>query len=449
MSDRVILCGTRGVVRVAGDLMRSGAESLRQRLGWEVEVVEDNQGEDNQGVDTRGEDTQSEKIGKAAVLGSVDRVVIVPCGLGSLQLSEIRGAAWFGRYHRSAETQTFPRIYIAESLTEREVGRWLAQGACGQNQANNNHPNSGQSIAAWHGKAKQIVLHEGLDLRDVESIALVAFWGNRLVPGLLESVSSSETLRTREFAQEGIEKGLVDLEAEQVDLEKVEIRLPWELSFGELSGEDFGTWLMQRVLAGVRSRPLGWEAHEDANWPMLCGLHEQLSRELPSEYVEKLDSVSPRSMGSAVIAPDETGLVPWDKIWTSFCDLAMAGGPPHRGKLLEPVCIEEIRDQIDAYAAVEREIRRGIGLASGLQTVDSPYLGWVAVECQSEEMAAWLLRAILVENISVRREKSRLYLPAGPSYRVEKEIKNVITAVAKTVHYWQAHLRSRQPPKPL
>jgi len=420
MSDRVILCGTRGVVRVAGDLMRSGAESLRQRLGWDVEVVEDAQGE---------------KIGTAAACGSVDRVVIVPCGLGRLQLSEIRGAAWFERYLSSGETQTFPRIYLAEPLTAREVGRWLAQGACGQIQLNCNQPNSEPSNQAQQRRVRRIVLHEGMGLEEIESIALVAFWGNRLVPGGLECVSTEEALRTRVLAQEGIEKG--------------EISLPWELSFGELSGEDFGTWLMQRVLAGVRSRPLGWEPREDANWILLCGLHDQLSRELPSEYVEKLDSVSPRSMGSAVIAPDKTGMVPWDKIWTSFCDLAMAGGPPHRGKLLEPVCIEEIRSQLDAYAAVEREIRRGIGLASGLQTVDSPYLGWVAVECQSEEMAAWLLRAILVENISVRREKSRLYLPAGPNYRVEKEIKNVITAVAKTVHYWQAHLRSRQPPKPL
>ena len=420
MSDRVILCGTRGVVRVAGDLMRSGAESLRQRLGWDVEVVEDAQGE---------------KIGTAAACGSVDRVVIVPCGLGSLQLSEIRGAAWFERYLSGGETHTFPRIYLAEPLTEREVGRWLAQGACGQIQLNCNQPNSEPSNHAQQRRVRRIVLHEGMGLEEIESIALVAFWGNQLVPGGLECVSKGEALRTRVMAQEGIEKG--------------EISLPWELSFGELSGEDFGTWLMQRVLAGVRSRPLGWEPREDANWILLCGLHDQLSRELPSEYVEKLDSVSPRSMGSAVIAPDETGMVPWDKIWTSFCDLAMAGGPPHRGKLLEPVCIEEIRSQLDAYAVVEREIRRGIGLASGLQTVDSPYLGWVAVECQSEEMAAWLLRAILVENISVRREKSRLYLPAGPNYRVEKEIKNVITAVAKTVHYWQAHLRSRQPPKPL
>jgi sirohydrochlorin cobaltochelatase len=64
-------------------------------------------------------------------------------------------------------------------------------------------------------------------------------------------------------------------------------------------------------------------------------------------------------------------------------------------------------------------------------------------------MAAWLMRAILVENISVRRESSKLYVPAGPDYRVEKEIKNVITAVAKTTHYWKAHLRSRQPPNPL
>lgn len=466
MSDRVILCGTAGVVRVSVDLMRLGAESLRQRLGWEVEVVED-----TPCLDTPCLDTPCEKIGKAAACGAVDRVVIVPCGLGSLQLSEIRGAAWFSRFQQgSGERQKLPRIYIAEPLTEREIGRWLAQGVCGIDHPNNpqiknpqkNNPGSSDqhSSEARHRRAKRIVLHEGLGVQEMESIALVAFWGNRLAPGVLECarecVGPGEPVRSRESAHEdndGVPASLgqvpASLETASCDLGSTQVQLPWELSICELSGEDFGTWLMQRVLAGVRSRPLGWEACEDMVWPLLCGLHDQLSRDLPSEYVENLDSVSPRSMGSAVIAPDETGLVPWDKIWTSFCDLAMAGGPPHRGRLLEPVSIEEIRAGIDAYAGVEREIRRGIGLASGLHTVDSPYLGWVGVECQSEEMAAWLLRAILVENISVRREKSRLYLPAGPNYRLEKEIKNVITAVAKTTHYWQAHLRSRQPPKPL
>jgi sirohydrochlorin cobaltochelatase len=117
--------------------------------------------------------------------------------------------------------------------------------------------------------------------------------------------------------------------------------------------------------------------------------------------------------------------------------------------LLEPVSPDAIAAEPEQYAAVVRELRRGIQLASGLNTADSPYLGWVAVQCENERMAAWMMRAILVENVSVRREGNVLYLPAGPAFRVEKEIKNVITSIAKTVHYWQAHLRSRQPPKPL
>jgi sirohydrochlorin cobaltochelatase len=64
-------------------------------------------------------------------------------------------------------------------------------------------------------------------------------------------------------------------------------------------------------------------------------------------------------------------------------------------------------------------------------------------------MAAWMLRAIIVENILVRREGSILFLPAGPEFRIEKEIKNVITAIAKTTHYWFGHLKVRQPPNPL
>jgi sirohydrochlorin cobaltochelatase len=110
---------------------------------------------------------------------------------------------------------------------------------------------------------------------------------------------------------------------------------------------------------------------------------------------------------------------------------------------------EEIKQSPEEYASVVAEIRRGIELASGLKTCDSPYLGWVCIECNSEPMAAWLMRAITVENLSVRREGDKLFLPAGPKYRIDKEIKNVITSVAKTNHYWQAHLRSRQPPNPL
>jgi sirohydrochlorin cobaltochelatase len=56
-------------------------------------------------------------------------------------------------------------------------------------------------------------------------------------------------------------------------------------------------------------------------------------------------------------------------------------------------------------------------------------------------MALWLLRAIVVENVSVRREGTVLFLPAGPAFRLNQEIKNVITVAAKTYHYWAEHLR--------
>jgi sirohydrochlorin cobaltochelatase len=45
-----------------------------------------------------------------------------------------------------------------------------------------------------------------------------------------------------------------------------------------------------------------------------------------------------------------------------------------------------------------------------------------------------------MENVSVRLEDGAILLPVGPAFRVEEEIKNVITVTAKTVHYWCGHL---------
>lgn len=175
-----------------------------------------------------------------------------------------------------------------------------------------------------------------------------------------------------------------------------------------------------------------------------CGLIE-LDREvdamLPSEYRGRTEDVNPQSMGAALVHSEQFGEVAWDEIWTSFCDLAMAGGPPHRGRLLEVITAEQANRNLPAYDNVVREIRRGIEMVTGLQTVSADALGWVGVVCEDEAMAVWLMRAIIVENVMVRREGAVLFLPAGPDFKVKKEIKNVITSVAKTVHYWRAHLR--------
>jgi hypothetical protein len=162
---------------------------------------------------------------------------------------------------------------------------------------------------------------------------------------------------------------------------------------------------------------------------------------LPPRYRNgKVVSAAP--MGTAPMRYTETGQVAWDEMWTDFCDLALAGGPPHRDTLLEPVPPDEVRADMESYERVVSEIERGWQLVTGLPTVRSEKLGWIGLQCQNEEMALWILRAIVVENVCVRREGYVLYLPAGPAFRLDKEIKNVITVVAKTHHYWTEHLCS-------
>jgi hypothetical protein len=145
-------------------------------------------------------------------------------------------------------------------------------------------------------------------------------------------------------------------------------------------------------------------------------------------------------MGSASLKYDSESQVAWDKIWTHYCDLALAGGPPHRGSLLESVTPEEANAEPAGYDLVVQELLRGIHLTTGLEPQRSPHLGWVYVPCESLGMAAWLLRAIMAENVFVKLEGSGLLLPAGPTYRIPKEVKNVVVSLAKTYHYWSDHL---------
>ncbi len=168
-------------------------------------------------------------------------------------------------------------------------------------------------------------------------------------------------------------------------------------------------------------------------------LDRRLSEILPPGY-EQSTAVP---MGSAGLLVDGAGQVAWDEMWTSFCDLALAGGPCHRGTLLEPVSAAEALAEPERYASVVAELERGVRLVTGLPTVAGTP-GWVGVRCDDEAMAIWMLRAIIVENVMVRREGEVLYLPAGPDFRLEGEIKNVVTVLAKTHHYWTAHLVARR-----
>jgi sirohydrochlorin cobaltochelatase len=161
---------------------------------------------------------------------------------------------------------------------------------------------------------------------------------------------------------------------------------------------------------------------------------------LPEEYQDSYETVQPVSMGSAGLKYDGDGKVAWNEIWGSFCDLAMAGGPPHKGTLLLPGSRDAIETEPDRYIEVVEEICRGITMATELPANPSPTLGWIRVECLTQAMAGWLLRAIVMENVAVRRDGLMIDLPAAPHFQLWKEIKNVVTVIAKTCHYWMGHM---------
>ena len=165
---------------------------------------------------------------------------------------------------------------------------------------------------------------------------------------------------------------------------------------------------------------------------------------LPEDYQESYESLQPVPMRSAGLQYRADGRVAWDRIWGSFCDLAIAGGPPHKGRLLEPGRQAAIDAAPDRYDEVAEEICRGVRMAADLDAEPAPAPGWVRVLCSKRAMAGWLVRAIATENVAVRTATSGLDVPAAPHFRIDREIKNVVTVVAKTSHYWAGHMPRSQ-----
>src|SRR5262249_9275691 len=160
---------------------------------------------------------------------------------------------------------------------------------------------------------------------------------------------------------------------------------------------------------------------------------------LPETYQDSYEDVQPTAMSSAALRFDRDGRVAWNDMWGSFCDLAIAGGPPHKGMLLEPGTSADIDAQPEKYREVVNEICPGSAMVTDLEVHESPVRGWIRVECLTKGMAEWLLRAITVENVAVQADGLAIDLPAAPHFRLEKEIKNVVTVAAKTTHYWLDH----------
>ena len=173
-------------------------------------------------------------------------------------------------------------------------------------------------------------------------------------------------------------------------------------------------------------------------------LEHRIRTLLPEQYQDTYEAIQPTPMRSAGLQLDADGNVAWDRMWGSFCDLAMAGGPPHKGRLLEPGTEVSIDAQFGLYDQVVEEICRGIRMVTGLRAYPSPTPGWVSVTCLGDAMAGWLVRAIVMENVAARHAGAVLELPAAPHFRLEREVKNVITVIAKTCHYWMGHVPHEQ-----
>ena len=153
------------------------------------------------------------------------------------------------------------------------------------------------------------------------------------------------------------------------------------------------------------------------------------------------DKRAPMPSAPMKYLPD--GSVDWGNMWDSFCVLARDGGPPHRPTPLTSPAAPDPHS--DGYRFAEAEIMRGITAVSHLEAVSGAQLvpprpGWVCIRCDSPGMARWLSEAMGDENVAAHSDGRALFVPVGEDFTLKGEIKNVITAVAKTTHYWNEHL---------
>ncbi len=149
--------------------------------------------------------------------------------------------------------------------------------------------------------------------------------------------------------------------------------------------------------------------------------------------------VSDAPMGSADLVYDADGAVAWDRIWGDFCDLALAGGPRHRATWLAAPSADAVRADPEAQGRVLAELDRGLSLTTGWAVRRNVRPGWIGIDCPDADAAFWMEQAIRAENVAAERDGALLRVPAGPDFRLTHEIRNVVTAVAKTHHYWTEH----------
>ncbi len=150
-------------------------------------------------------------------------------------------------------------------------------------------------------------------------------------------------------------------------------------------------------------------------------------------------AVSSAPMASADLVFGDDGRVAWDRVWADFCALALIGGPSHRGAMLEAPTVEEVASDLGGYEWARDELDRGLALTTHWTVERDGPIGWIGLVCPDHAAAIWMARAIRAENVAARSAGAIVFVPAGPAFELEGEIKNVVTAVAKAWHYWAKH----------
>ena len=168
----------------------------------------------------------------------------------------------------------------------------------------------------------------------------------------------------------------------------------------------------------------------------LEALEVRLRAILPEEYQDAYEDVQPVSMGSAGLKYGADGKVAWNEIWAKLLRPRDGGRSAAQGHAARAGVARGHRRAARSIRQVVEEICRGVSLVTGLAAQASPIPGWVRVTCLSDAMAGWLLRAIVMENVAARADGAISTFPPAPHFRLEKEIKNVVTVIAKTCHYW-------------
>lgn len=150
------------------------------------------------------------------------------------------------------------------------------------------------------------------------------------------------------------------------------------------------------------------------------------------------DPIIARPMSAAPFQYRTDGRPDWASMWQGFCELALYGGPPHRGADAA-LAMPRAAPAVIVTDEMVEEIVRGIFETTGLVAEGAPG-GWLRIECDSKRMAAWLSAVIILENVDARSDGTVLFVPGDQGFELKDQVKSVITVVAKTHHYWQEHI---------